>query len=373
MSKLNLMKFMILMYPFSSSIAYGISNTFYLKLTNPCTSYYSYHCNKSSVPEILNDAIYVSGYDGFLYVISKSSGEILKKYKDNGKADEYARSFSPVIYDQSVLIDGDNLYSVNNISLKLNWKYETENPSDIAIQNNVGFFGAKNSLNAIDLNSGVVKWAYNNDKFSFSTPVIQNGKIYVGSRGDYNSGSYFFALDAATGKLKWKFPGEDAEKFYASSCLTNHFVYFGAEKTVSEVGAKNHFYAVDMQTGNEQWSYANYDGFTTTPYCSSDTVFIGDDSEYHGTLYAFNALTGEIKWQFVAHGGFESSPNMHKGIIFVGNDDQYLYALDASTGKLKWKFLADSSVLSKPVIKDGIVYFTTKAGSLYAVNEETGE
>ena len=73
-----------------------------------------------------------------------------------------------------------------------------------------------------------------------SSPAIANGIVYVGS-GD----QHVYALDAATGALRWSFATGDV--VHASPAIADGVVYVGSwDRNV---------YALDAATGRERWKY----------------------------------------------------------------------------------------------------------------------
>jgi eukaryotic-like serine/threonine-protein kinase len=155
-----------------------------------------------------------------------------------------------------------------------------------------------------------------------SSPVVANGAVYFGS-GDGN----VYALDSATGDLRWKFKTGDV--VHASPALADGVLFFGSWDS--------YFYAVDAATGKEKWRFHG-----------------GEDPQIHNQV------------------GFQSSPSVANGIVYTGCRDSHLYALDAATGKEKWRFFNDLSwVNSAPAVVDGKVFFATSDSSLYRVVDAT--
>ena len=72
------------------------------------------------------------------------------------------------------------------------------------------------------------------DSISFSSPAVVNGVVYVGS--DDHS---LHAVDAATGKVKWKYP--TGGKVQSSPLVLDGLVYFGSRDS--------NVYALDAGTG----------------------------------------------------------------------------------------------------------------------------
>jgi outer membrane protein assembly factor BamB len=122
------------------------------------------------------------------------------------------------------------------------------------------------------------------DPFDFylSSPVIDAQTVYVGS-GDGN----IYALDAASGALRWKF--RTGNVVHASPAIANGMVYIGSWDS--------YFYAIDARSGHERWRFktgedheiVNQVGIQSSAIIAEDMVYFGcRDSN----LYALDAVSG---------------------------------------------------------------------------------
>jgi outer membrane protein assembly factor BamB len=151
-----------------------------------------------------------------------------------------------------------------------------------------------------------------------SSPVVAAGTVYFGS-GD----GHVYALDAASGNVRWKFRTGDV--VHASPAYADGVVFFGSWDS--------YFYAVDARSGQEKWRFHG-----------------GEDAVIHNQV------------------GFQSSPAIVDGVVYTGCRDSNLYALDAATGKERWRWNANGSwVVSSPAVARGKVIFGTSDSSLYLV------
>ena len=153
-------------------------------------------------------------------------------------------------------------------------------------------------------------------------PRPTNGRArllsYVGSR-DYN----LYALDARTGRLRWKFFDTDSW-IVSSPAVSGGTIYVG--------GSDSHrFYAIDERTGAKMWEYHAPSNVFTSPAVSGDTVYFGCGDIYRskspGYVFALDAGTGKERWQFKVEGNVYSSPVLDGGVLYFGSEDGNLYAL----------------------------------------------
>ncbi len=127
-----------------------------------------------------------------------------------------------------------------------------------------------------------------------SFPAVVNGVVFTAS---YRDDDFCGALDAATGKLVWRFRPDNGERIDVSPAVVNGIVYTASEGK-SEGNKVSHVYALDAATGKEVWRFARP---------SEDT------DEWGGVQFG--------------------SPVVANGMVYVPCDDFYVYALNAATGK----------------------------------------
>jgi len=99
---------------------------------------------------------------------------------------------------------------------------------------------------------------YKTDGSINSTPVIYNNTVYI---GDYDR--HFYALDAATGNLVWKFPSDGTGAnnpknfFWAKPVEINGIIY--------APNLDGNVYALDAATGNLVHEYELGDSIASSP------------------------------------------------------------------------------------------------------------
>jgi outer membrane protein assembly factor BamB len=268
---------------------------------------------------------------------------------------------------------------------RVKWKFPTGNRivSSPVIDNKKIYFGSDDgNVYAVDAESGREIWRRATRGPVPSTPAVAAGLIYFVS---YDGN--FYALNAETGTLKWKFATEGERRFEAkglhgmqpknqtiadpfdiylsSPVVADGIVYFGS--------GDGYLYALDAATGDLRWKFKTGDVVHASPAYVNGVVFVGSWDSY---FYAVDAKTGNEKWRF--HGGedplihnqvgFQSSPAVIDGTVYTGCRDAQVYALDAATGKEKWRFdNALSWVITSPAVTKGKVFFATSDSSLYHV------
>ncbi len=281
---------------------------------------------------------------------------------------------SPAVQDGVVYFGSDNhfLYALDLKTLALKWKFKAGDivRSRPAVAGGTVYFTADdNQLYALDAQNGKAVWQFDMGKpfearapipkswdYMQSSPAVAGGVVYVGS-----AGSNFFAVDAITGKEKWRVPVGLYVR--SSPAVVNGVVYFG--DWLGKV------YALDAQTGQTKWTVNTYGSVVPSPTVVDGMVYIG--SKYP-CLFALDAQTGEQKWCF-AYGNswVESSAAVVDGVVYAGSSDwDRVNAVDAATGELKWYFTTKGDPWCSPAVSNGVVYIGATGGFFYALDAASG-
>lgn len=294
-----------------------------------------------SSPAVANGTVYVGSGDGHLYALALASGERRWRY-DAGSA----VNSSPAVGGGLVFAtarDG-SIFAVDAATGARRWRLTTR--PDLPLP-----------------------WGHESGDHYLSSPAYVDGTIVVGA-GD--GGVY--ALDAATGKQKWRAQTEGRVR--ASPAVANGRVYAGS--------FDGRVYCFDLSSGALRWRYdtegvglhsGSY-GFDrrsiqSSPSVADGVVYVGARD---GFLYAIGAEDGKLRWR-VDHkiSWVITSPAVSDHVVFAGSSDaHFAQALDSS-GSERWRFGTDVPVWSSPAVANGIVYFGDAAGRIHAVDRDTGK
>src|SRR3954447_3420174 len=270
---------------------------------------------------------------------------------------------------------------------RLKWKFPTGDrviSSPVSKDNVIYFGGDDGNVYAVDAVTGRQIWERATNGPVPATPAIADGTVYIGS---YDG--KFYALNAQTGALKWKFTTDGERRFEAkglhgmqpkNQTIADAFDTFLSSPVVADGAVyfgsgDGNVYALDSATGDLRWKFKTGDVVHASPALADGLLFFGSWDSY---FYAVDAATGKERWRF--HGGedptihnqvgFQSSPAVVNGTVYTGCRDSNLYALDAANGKEKWRFFNDLSwVIVSPTVKDGKVIFATSDSSLFRIAE----
>ena len=184
-----------------------------------------------------------------------------------------------------------------------------------------------------------------------SSPAVVDGVVYTGCRD-----AQLYALDAETGKQKWKF--DNALSWVISSpAVADGKVYFGTSDS-------SLFHVVDAMTGS---SIVKQDAKAYTfssAAVTNDTVYIG---VLNGTLAARDRKSGDLLWEFQSQASKEN-----RGWVLTSDhrfNMPFLFYDNWREGPIVAQVRQTSvgSIFSSPLVANGVVYFGSADGNLYAI------
>jgi outer membrane protein assembly factor BamB len=272
------------------------------------------------------------------------------------------------------------------------WQFHTAAQiySSPVISGGTVFFGGNDHfLYAVDLKSGSLKWKFETGARIPSTPAVSGGLVFFLS---YDSN--YYALDAESGALKWKFATGGERRFAArhihgmepaAETMPDPFDFFLSSPTVANGvvyfgSGDSNVYALDAASGAVKWKFKTGDVVHASPAVAEGTVYVGSWDTY---LYALDAVTGAEKWRFKTgedheifnQVGIQASPAIAEGTVFFGCRDSNFYALDAATGQQRWAYNNKGSwVIGSAAVRDGKVFFATSdTGLFHALDAASGK
>ena len=294
-----------------------------------------------SSPAVAADLVYFGDRGNVLHALDRMDGSLAWQFPTGpdmalpwgNEGWDYFTS-SPAVVDGIVLFgSGDgSLYAVDATSGAQLWRYATEGRirSSPAVSDGVVYVGSMDgSLHAVDVMSGEGLWRYdtegrslNSAEFGFdrrsiqSSPSVGDGAVFFGSRD-----GYVYAVETATGELRWRFDQEVSWCISSPGCMDG-MVFAGSSDGLF-------VQALDATTGEELWRTTIGTRVFGSPSVAGETVVTGD---HDGNIRAMDRLTGEERWSYRTGRAIQSSAVVSGGAVFVGSDDGSVYALDGTEG-----------------------------------------
>ncbi len=202
-------------------------------------------------------------------------------------------------------------------------------------------------------------WHYGNSDRRFPT--------FLGDRSlFFCTGDTLYAIDAATGKLKWKVQPDGGIQSNPLEVNGVVMILVNASK-LTLVG-------YDAESGKECWTSATADSVWGEghPMVAWSTAVCFESRE--GTLYAVDSRTGRLLWSTQSSSREEGGlfPIAYQGIVVWNNGD--LCAADAVTGETRWSIPRGKAPVAAFGAVPGAVWLTRKDSVLLtAVDLTTGK
>ena len=227
------------------------------------------------------------------------------------------------------------------------------------------------AVHALDL-VGKPHWTFATGKAIKAQPTVVGDALYVAS----DSG-FLYKLDKRSGKERWRAPidqgsparipaGEENSRWdrYGSSVAADDARVYIASRD-------KHLYALDMESGKEQWRVAAKDIMTATPALYRDLVLF---AAFDGAVQAVTASDGKPRWSYDAKLPVSGDLVVDGDRVLVGSRTYDLIALEAVTGKELWKhYYWFSWIESPPVVREGVVYTGSSDGiGVFALDVRDG-
>jgi outer membrane protein assembly factor BamB len=283
-----------------------------------------------AAPALTKDGqLIVGGYDNKVYSLNPTANG-----QQNWVFEQATDRFvgSPLSTENGIYAPSSdtNLYALTEAG-QLRWSFASEHSFWSAPTAGAGMLylaSMDHNVYALDPESGEQIWASGELGGAMSgSPVIDgSGKLFIGTYG-----SEMLALDANTGKVIWRTPASNW--IWSSPALDNGILYYGDINGV--------FYAVDAATGAIKWQIdpdtATPKAITGRPLVLEGTVYFGTES---GTLFAADGENGTILWSKPLGGKIQSDLVLAGDVILVAinGSETVLVALDGG-GNQKWAFI----------------------------------
>lgn len=273
------------------------------------------HRGIHATPLVHRGRVYAGAYDGYLYCVEASSGELVWETRPG----QWIGSSAAVHAELDRLFVG------------------------------IEFGQSGGSLLALDASSGQRCWEVTAGDYIHSSPWVEGDTVYVGSND-----SVLRAVEADSGRLAWQFETEGAIK--AQPVVADEVCYFGS--------FDGHLYAVEARTGRQLWKRRLSHHLYNRPLVAEGLVIAGGHSE---RVIALERQTGKVAWVAATAGalvgGFTYDPT-HRAVI-VGSRDRRVYLFSIDDGRLLAGYETGFKLLGQPTLA-GSQLLVASFGDLYS-------
>jgi outer membrane protein assembly factor BamB len=330
-----------------------------------------------SSPIVAGGVVYIGASDGRLRAIDATSGDVLWATEAGAPIDATAAVAGDLVL---IATRGGEFLAFDRASGEVRWRVRAGEELPLAwegmsgdlytaspaVAGDVGIFGGGDgTVTAIDLDSGDVRWRFATGGRVRSSPAVADGVVYAGSA---DGSLYAIALD--DGRQIWRFDtqgrrldssryGYDRRTITSSPAVADGAVFFG-----SRDGA---LYAVEAATGQLRWRVPHDE---TSWSIASPAVVDGlvlDASSDAWFFHAVDAATGRVVWRVDTEAPIWPSPVVADGTAWFLTSAGELWGVDPRTGSVRERVHLGERTKSSPWIEDGVLYVGTDEGSVLAV------
>jgi len=221
-------------------------------------------------------------------------------------------------------------------------------------------------LQCLDGSNGDYIWSGLSSN-AISTPVVTDGKLYIGYEDDFDQGN-LACLDADTGDVIWIHPlnsGNDISR----PIVSNKCVYIVTDENHEGVICFN------ASTGDIIWNNSDIPCNDNYPPAFYDNkIFFSDEK-----IYCLDAENGNVLWNFTYEGEDKlryfafSNERLFTGGTIVNSHTLKTYCLDVLDGSIIWCYETNHDSLyssSTPIVADNHVFITIEPNGLICLDAE---
>jgi len=219
----------------------------------------------------ITSTIYTNGYSsGYgLFAVDVASGSEQWFYGTNSSITSVAAGGGSV-YIQTFQ---DGVQAVDTMTGESEWSFSARGEQINLIDDTLYVGGYDNNLYAVDANDGTEQWRFEGIRYPYPTEV--DDIVYAG-------GDNVYAIDSLSGDEIWVWEDAD-DAVYTTPVVTNDTVYVGSRDT--------HVYALSAEDGSEQWAFETGGQVDSGVTAVNDTLYVPCED---GNLYALGTPFSEL-------------------------------------------------------------------------------
>lgn len=334
-------------------------------------------------PAVVGNRVYISSAQlgisksGAIHCVDADSGAVVW----TSAPPDYRPTFSSPVISGDFLVCGEGLHDTRDARVicldrhdgKVLWTFRTKNHVECTpvVANGRVYVGAgDDGVYCLDLKPGPdaqakVNWHKPAEQFpdAETSLAVHDGKVYVGLG---NAGAALVMLDAITGdelhRLKMPYP------VFSPPAIAGGKLYIGmGNGDYVKAGEGGAVVCLDLKTLKIEWTH-------DLPQTVLGAVAVKDDKLYFGCgdgkLYCLNR-SGKLIAEFPVYAPIKTSPAVTEAHVFVVSDAGLLFALDRHTLEPIWQFRlgTDGWFYSSPVVARSHVYVGTQTEGLLCVGK----
>ncbi len=267
-----------------------------------------------SSPGVAGGLVYIGDLAGVVHAVNAKDGARVWTFKSGGEVKS-----SPTIAGGLVLIGSydTHLYALDAKTGAVKWKLQTDGPvhATPAVQNGLVYIGGCDErFRVIRAADGKMVFEIPLGGYTGASTVVSGDRAYVGT---FNQD--VVALDLKARRIAWRYRDPEREfPYYSSAALVDA----GGGRAVILGGRDKAVHAIDAASGKSKWKFVTRARVDSSPAIANGRVYVGSND---GKLYVLDASTGAKRWEFDAGDAITASPAIAAGRVVVGAQDGRLY------------------------------------------------
>jgi len=271
--------------------------------------------------------------------------------------------------NQAYIAFGTSVYSIDRTNGRATWRFPAETdratnfyappaPSEdglvvVGSYSNI-LYGLRSRGSLVD-----IEWTFEeaSDRYIAAATIV--GDLVLAPNAD----GHLYALDLETGTNEWTYTATVGNALWSAPLVYEDRVYLSS--------LDHELYCIDIANGEECWKQDLGGSIPSTPAHYEDVLLAGT---FGGEFFAIAIEDGAIRWSIETEGWIWGTPAVAGTYAFFGDLDGNLTAIDLENeGAEVWRQSLGSAITAAPIVDDENVYFISEDGVVNAYNQLTGE
>lgn len=265
-----------------------------------------------SAAAVGSDRLFVADFNGVVRCLSIADGQELWSFETD--SDVYAAP-NFIASEKLVLVttEGGQLFAISSDAGELQWQFTIEAPLrcwPTVVDGRALLAGCDGRAHAVDIKSGEEVDSVEIDGPTGSTPAAMNGKLFFGTE----EGS-FYCLSANPLAIEWQVRDDRSRQGVRAAAAVS-------EKAILYSSQGKFLFAISPKTGDSLWAVPTRSRIDGAAAIAGSTAYLGTS---RGRLLGIDLQSGEETWSFEAGGRFIAAPSVSQRRLVIGNEDGVLY------------------------------------------------